>query len=131
MAELSLEAFRIRAEQLLPEKLEAALNGGTDDVMSPEVMDQLFWSVLIGFVVNVAAGIVTPLLQRKAKKSLTSEDIAEITRVFEKAAVTVKKDISREELRAAALQAIPASVLNGRDEIAAAVADAALTAIKG
>ena len=129
MNELSLDRLRIEAERSVLPAAESSLLAMSDDVMSPDILDSLFWSVLVGFVVNVAAGLVTPLLAKKKNGILSPDDLTMIRKMFREETVQLKGAATRDDFRKAALAAIPESVHSGREEIAGAVADAAVAAM--
>lgn len=63
--------------------IEEAADEESNELRSPDLLDQVVWQVLVGFLVNIAAGLFTELVVFSRKKSLTRKDLDEIRRCIE------------------------------------------------
>jgi hypothetical protein len=102
---LSLQLFLEGAEKEVIPAVETRLNDKYPDALSPELLSLLFWNVLIGFVVNIAAGVVTALLPFGSKKSFSQAEIDELRRIFREEAINLRPGLSADDLRKAAVSA--------------------------
>ena len=50
----------------------------SDELLSPDLLDNLVWGVLINFLVCVAANLATPLVRLKGKHQLSDKDVDSI-----------------------------------------------------